>query len=163
MDSLEEWHMNSSVNIVQEFLQNTAPDKVEAAAVRLVAEDAEYVSLNFDNRDLQRILPWAGTRKGRDAYTTTFIGVAKYWTIEDFVVTAIFGAGENVAVFGSFTYRSNARGKSFRSPFSIHAKVSAGKIVYLQFMEDTFASSRSFSSGGTWTVKTDPNGPEFEV
>lgn len=155
--------MSNPVDIVHEFLQNTAPDKVEAAAERLVAEDAEYVSLNFDNRELQKILPWTGTSKGREAYTSTFIGVAKYWTIEDFAVTALFGAGEDVAVFGSFTYRSNARGKSFRSPFSIHAKVRAGKIAYLQFMEDTFASSRSFSSGGTWTIKTDPQGPEFEV
>ena len=155
--------MSNPVDIVQDFLQNTAPDKVEAAAERLVAEDAEYVSLNFDNRELQKILPWTGTNKGRAAYTSTFIRVAKYWTIEDFAVTAIFGEGEDVAVFGSFNYRSNTRGKSFRSPFSIHAKVRAGRIAYLQFMEDTFASSRSFRSGGTWTIKTDPQGREFEV
>jgi hypothetical protein len=55
------------------------------------------------------------------------------------------------------------RGKSFRSPFSIHAKVRNDKIVYFQFMEDTFASSRSFSSGGAWTIKTDPDGPEYLV
>jgi len=35
--------------------------------------------------------------------------------------------------------------------------------VYFQFMEDTFASARSFSRKGKWTIKTDPNGPEFEV
>lgn len=155
--------MNNSVSIVEEFLQNTAADKVEAAAVRLVAEDAEYISLNFDNPELRKILPWTGINKGREAYTSTFIRVARYWTIEDFAVTAIFGEGEDVAVFGSFTYRSNTLGKSFRSPFAIHAKVRAGKIVYLLFMEDTFASSRSFSSGGTWTIKTDPHRPEFEV
>ncbi len=155
--------MSNPVDIVEEFLQNTAPEKVEAAAERLVAEDAEYISLNFDNPELKKILPWTGTAKGRAAYIGTFTRVAKYWTIEDFAVAAIFGSGEDVAVFGSFTYRSNARGKSFRSPFSIHAKVRIGKIVYLQFMEDTFASSRSFSSGGTWLIKTDPQGPEFEV
>ncbi len=155
--------MSNPIDIVQEFLQNTAPEKVSAAAERLVAEDATYISLNFDNAELKRILPWTGTAKGREAYTSTFVRVAKYWTIEDFAVSTIFGSGEDVAVFGSFTYRSNTRGKSFRSPFSIHAKVRAGKIVYLQFMEDTFASSRSFSAGGTWMIKTDPQGPEFEV
>jgi len=155
--------MSNPVDIVQEFLQNTAPERVEAAAARLVAEDAQYISLNFDNPELRKILPWTGTAKGREAYIGTFIQVARYWTIEDFAVTAIFGSGEDVAVFGSFTYRSNTRGKSFRSPFSIHSKVRAGRIVYLQFMEDTFASSRSFSSGGIWTIKTDPQGPEFEV
>ncbi|KQP05348.1 hypothetical protein ASF45_11070 [Pseudorhodoferax sp. Leaf265] len=153
----------AATRIVAEFLQNTAPEKIEAATNRLVAEDATYISLNFDNPELKKVLPWTGTQKGRQAYITTFTGVAKLWTIEDFKIFDLFGAGENVAVFGSFTYRSNARGKSFTSPFSVHAKVKNGKIVYFLFMEDTFASSRSFSSGGTWTIKTDANGPEFQV
>jgi hypothetical protein len=50
-----------------------------------------------------------------------------------------------------------------RSPFAIHAKVHDGKIVFWQFMEDTFATARSFSRKGTWTIKTDPNGSEYEV
>ncbi|RCW76335.1 nuclear transport factor 2 family protein [Pseudorhodoferax soli] len=153
----------AATRVVAEFLQNTAPEKIEAATNRLVAEDATYISLNFDNPELKKILPWTGTQKGRQAYITTFTGVAKLWTVEDFKIFDLFGAGDNVAVFGSFTYRSNARGKSFTSPFSVHAKVKNGKIVYFLFMEDTFASSRSFSSGGTWTIKTDANGPEFQV
>ncbi len=153
----------AGTRVVTEFLNNTAPDKIEAAAERLVAEDATYISLNFDNPELKKVLPWTGTQKGRKAYTSTFIGVATYWTVEDFKVFDLFGAGENVAVFGSFTYRSNTRGKSFTSPFSVHAKVKNGQIVYFMFMEDTFASSRSFSAGGTWTIQTDPNGPEFQV
>jgi hypothetical protein len=150
-------------DIVSEFLQNTAPDKIEAATERLVAEDAIYISLNFDNPELKQILPWTGTSTGRKAYTSTFIRVAQYWTIEDFHIDALFGAGEDVAVFGSFTYRSNTLGKSFRSPFSIHAKVRNEKIVHFQFMEDTFASGRSFSSSGSWTIKTDPDGLEYQV
>ena len=152
-----------ATRIVAEFLHNTAPDKIEAATARLVAQDATYISLNFDNPELKKVLPWTGTQQGRQAYLTTFAGVAKLWTIEDFKILDLFGAGDNVAVFGSFTYRSNARGKSFTSPFSVHAKVRNGKIVYFLFMEDTFASARSFSSGGTWTIKTDPDGPEFQV
>jgi uncharacterized protein len=100
--------------VVIEFLSNSAADKIEAAAQRLVAEDATYVSLNFDNPELKKILPWTGMAKGREAYTSTFIGVARYWAIEDFQIFELFGAGENVAVFGSFTYRSVTRGKSFR-------------------------------------------------
>lgn len=152
-----------ATEVVAEFLQNTAPGKIEAAAKRLVAEDATYISLSFDNPELKKILPWTGTSKGREAFINTFVRVAKYWTIEDFRIFDLFGVGENVAVFGSFTYRSITRGKSFRSPFSIHAKVKNGVIVYFQFMEDTFASGRSFSSGGTWNIKTDPDGPEYPV
>jgi len=92
-------------------------------------------------------LPWTGTSKGAQAFIDTFSRVAKWWTIEDF------------AVFGRFTYRSVSLGKAVTSPFSIHAKVRDGKIVYFQFMEDTFATARTFSQKGIWTVKTDPNGP----
>lgn len=151
------------VAVVKEFLENTAPDKVDAAAKRLVAPDATYVSLNFNNPELKQIEPWAGTSTGPAGFSTTFERVAKYWKIEDFKITDMFGAGENVAVFGTFTYRSKAVGTSFSSPFSIHAKVKNGKIAYFQFMEDTYASAASFRQSGSWTVKTDPDAPAFEV
>jgi ketosteroid isomerase-like protein len=153
----------SPIDVVSEFLQNTTPDKIEDAAGRLVDEDATYVSLNFDNPELKRILPWTGTSPGRQSFIDTVTRVANYWTIEDFNVTDLFGEGDNVAAFGSFTYRSVSVGKLLRSPFSILAKVRDGKIVYFQFMEDTFATARSFSTKGTWTIKTDPDGPEYEV
>ncbi|MGJ9420634.1 nuclear transport factor 2 family protein [Massilia sp. CMS3.1] len=130
--------------VIKDFLENTAPDKVEAAANRLVAPDAIYIALNFDNPELKRIEPWAGTSTGPKAFSSIFARVAKYWKIEDFKITDMFGSGEDVAVFGSFTYRSVAVGTSFRSPFSIHAKVKNGKISYFQFMEDTYASASSF-------------------
>lgn len=151
------------ISVVKEFLENTAPDKVGAAAKRLVAPDAIYVSLNFSNPELKEIEPWAGTSKGPEGFSSTFERVATYWKIEDFKVTDIFGTGESVAVFGRFTYRSVAVGTSFTSPFSIHAKVKDGKIVFFQFMEDTYASASSFRQSGSWTVKTDPNAPSFKV
>jgi len=151
------------LDVVKEFLENTAPDKVGAAAKRLVAPDATYVSLNFDNPELKKIEPWAGTSKGPDGFSNTFSRVAKYWKIEDFKVTDMFGSGESVAVFGTFTYRSVAVGTSFRSPFSILAKVRNGQIHYFQFMEDTYASAASFRQSGSWIVKTDPDAPAFEV
>jgi hypothetical protein len=64
----------ASLNILMEFLSSTAPDKVEAAADRLVAPDATYVSLNFSNPELKKIMPWTGTDKGPRAYSGTFLG-----------------------------------------------------------------------------------------
>ena len=144
----------ASLNIVMDFLSNTAPDKVEAAANRLVAQDATYVSLNFSNPELKKIMPWTGTDKGPRAYSGAFLRVANYWTIEDFTVTDKFASGEDVAVFGRFTYRSVATGHAITSPFSIHAKVRDDKIVYFQFMEDTYATASSFRQTGSWVVKT---------
>ena len=153
----------ASLAVVMEFLANTAPDKVEAAANRLVAPEATYVSLNFSNPELKKIEPWAGTAIGPSAYSSTFMQVANYWKVEDFTMTDKFASGEDVAVFGRFTYRSVAVGKVFTSPFSIHAKVREGKMVYFQFMEDTYASAASFRQSGSWTVKTTKDGSPFEV
>ena len=112
-----------------------------------------YVSLNFSNPELKKIMPWTGTDKGPRAYSGTFLGVANYWKIEDFTVTDKFASGEDVAVFGKFTYRSVALGHVITSPFSIYAKVHDGKIVYFQFMEDTYATASSFRQTGSWVVK----------
>lgn len=150
-------------DIIKELLENTAPDKVEAASSRLIADDLTYVSLNFDNPELKRILPWTGTWKGQYTLSDVFKRVARFWTIEDFSVASLFGSGEDVGVFGKFTYRSKTTDKSFRSPFAIHAKVRDGKVVYFLFMEDTFASARSFSTGGTWTIRTELQANPYEV
>jgi ketosteroid isomerase-like protein len=152
-----------SLSVVMEFLSNTAPDKVEAAAERLVAPDATYVSLNFDNPELKEILPWTGTYKGPKAYSYTFMQVANYWKIEDFAVTDTIASGENVAIFGKFTYRSVTMGHVFTSPFSILAKVRDGKMTYFQFLEDTYASTSSFRQSGSWTVKTTEDTAPFTV
>src|SRR5271155_3859659 len=93
------------------------------AARRLVAEDATYISLNFENPELKRVLPWTGTSSGPEAFISTFTRVATYWTIEAFEISDLFGSAEDVAVLGSFTYRSVSLGQAVRSPFSIHAKV----------------------------------------
>lgn len=153
----------ASLSAVMDFLSNTAPDKVEAAAERLVAPDATYVSLNFENPELQRILPWTGTNYGPKAFSSLFLQVASYWEIEDFTVTDSFASGQDVAIFGKFTYRSVTLGHGFTSPFSIHARVRDGKMTYFQFMEDTYASTSSFRQSGVWTVKTTEDTAPFTV
>lgn len=153
----------ASLSVVMEFLANTSPDKVEAAAERLAAPDATYVSLNFDNPELQKILPWTGTNYGPTAFSSLFLQVASYWEIEDFTVTDTVASGEDVAIFGKFTYRSVTLDHVFTSPFSIHAKVHDGKMTYFQFMEDTYASTSSFRESGSWIVKTSEDTAAFEV
>lgn len=161
--STSEAQSEASLSVVMEFLSNTAPDKVEAAAERLAAPDATYVSLNFDNPELRRILPWTGTNKGPEAFSGLFLRLADYWKTEDFTITTKIASGEDVAIFGSFTYRSVTTDRVFTSPFSIHAKVRDGKMTYFQFMEDTYASASSFRQSGSWTVKTPEQAAPFKV
>lgn len=155
---------NTPIEVIQEFLTNTDTDEhIERVIHTLVAEEAKYVSLNFDNPELQRIAPWAGTSYGPDAFKGAFGGVIRHWINEDFGIDEIFGEGERVAVFGHFTYRSRTIGKATTSPFAIFARIVDGKIVEFLFMEDSFATARTFRSGGTWTIQADPNGTTIAV
>jgi uncharacterized protein len=146
--------------VVRQFLESTTNPTIVKS---LVAEDATYVSLNYDNPDLKKIMPWTGTGKGPQAFIDTFTRVSQFWQILAFSPEELFGAGENVAVFGRFTYKSQTQGKTVESPFSILSRVHDGKIVYFQFMEDTFATAASFKSGGSSIFHSDPNGKEIEI
>ena len=150
----------SNVDIVKAILDNPT----DLASVReLVAPDATYVSLNFDNPELKKLMPWAGTQTGPEAVVSTYSQVGRYWKNEGFEIEEIFESGENVAVFGRFTYRSTTLGRAITSPFSILAKVRDGKVAHMQFMEDTFGTASSFRTGGTATFRADPDGGEVEA
>jgi uncharacterized protein len=75
----------------------------------------------------------------------------------------MFASGENVAVFGDFRYRSHSLGQVVSSPFSILVKVVDGKVTYLQFLEDTYATAASFRKDGSWSVQTEPGTEPFSV
>jgi uncharacterized protein len=68
-----------------------------------------------------------------------------------------------VAVFGDFRYKSHSLGKIVTSPFSIHVRVVDGKVTYMQFLEDTYATAASFRKDGSWTVQTEIDAAPFVV
>ena len=63
------------IAVVQEFLQNTTNLKV---VQQLATPDVTYVSLNFDNPELKRIMPWTGTHKGPEEIPKVFAGIQAY-------------------------------------------------------------------------------------
>jgi uncharacterized protein len=150
----------SPVEVVGEWLQNLLdPDVVN----RLVAADATYVSLNSEDAELNRILPWAGTSHGPQAFLDNLGTMFTRWENQAFNVATMFGSDENVAVFGDFRYKSKSLGKVVSSPFSILVKVIDGQVTYLQFLEDSYATAASFRKSGSWTVQTEPDAESFEV
>ena len=70
--------------VLQRLLQNTTNSKVLG---QLMTPDATYVSLNFDNPELKKVMPWAGTHKGPQALPDVFAGIQRYWKTLDFKVT----------------------------------------------------------------------------
>ena len=150
----------SPIEVVGQWLQNVAnPDVVN----KIIAQDATFVSLNTEDAELTKILPWAGTWFGPKAFLDVRAGISSQWDIEAFNITTMFASNENVAVFGDFRYKSKSLGKVVASPFAILVKVVDGKVSYVLFMEDTYATASSFRKEGTWTVQTKADAEPFQV
>ena len=144
--------------VVRAILDN--PTDLDAVR-ELVAPDATYVSLSYDNPDLKRLMPWAGTSQGgADAVVSTYTRVGRYWANEGFEVEDVIESVDKVALFGRFTYRSTTLGKAVTSPFAILARVSDGRVTYMQFLEDTFGTAATFRAGGQAVFLADPDGGE---
>jgi uncharacterized protein len=152
--------MSTPIEIVGEWLQNLLDSDV---VNRLVAPDATYVSLNSDNPELKRIMPWTGTSRGPQAFLDNLGMMFSRWENQAFNVSALFGSEENVAVFGDFRYKSHSLSKVVSSPFSILVKVVNGQVTFLQFQEDSYATAGSFRKDGSWTVQTEPDAAPFQV
>ena len=152
--------MLSSTEILSAILEKPT----DLAHVRsLVTPDVTYVSLNYSNPDLKRIMPWCGTSRGPESIVRTFVDVARYWAVQSFEREALFGDDGHAAMFGRFTYKSSVLSKVVTSPFAVLARCKDGRCSYLQFMEDTFATAGSFRSGGTWMFQSNPSGERVEI
>ena len=150
----------TTVELVQALLN----DPKDIDVVRgLCTPDVTYVSLNYSNPDLQKSMPWCGTYQGPEAFVSTFVRVGQYWSVDDFSPEAIFGDEKQAAVFGRMTLTSTVMQKTVTSPFAIYLKLTDGKFTYIQFMEDTFATSASFRSSGVWTFRSNPAGGEVSA
>ena len=146
--------------LLQEILQNTT--NLEVLRQRMTP-DVTYGSLNFDDHELKKIEPWAGTHKGPQALVDVFVAIQRFWKTLDFKVTDTIEQGNRVAFFGSFTYKSNVTGKQITSPFSLLARFEGDKVSYVQFLEDSYGTAGSFKTGGATRFHSDPSGKEVEV
>src|SRR5258705_6289183 len=85
---------------------------VDLANVKSVTTpDVTYVSLNEDNAELKRYLPWTGTNKGPESIVRTFEGIRQAWETKAFEIRDVIEQGQMVALFGLFTYRGRQSGR----------------------------------------------------
>jgi ketosteroid isomerase-like protein len=150
----------SPIDVVGQWMQNLLDPEV---INRVVAPDATYVSLNTQDAELSKIMPWAGTSHGPQAFIGHLTMMFTRWENQAFSVTTMFASGENVAVFGDFRYKSHSLGKVVSSPFSILVKVVEGMVTYVQYLEDSYSTAASFRQDGSWTVQTEPAAQPFRV
>jgi len=152
--------MKSALELAQALLSNpTNIDHVRS----LTAEDVTYVSLNFSNPELHKVLPWAGTNKGPQSIVDAFEAIGRVWETKAFEIRDVLLNENSVAMFGSFTYKTRTLGKEITSPFALLVKAMNDKITYVQFMEDTFGTASSFRSAGTWHFRGVATGDEVSV
>jgi uncharacterized protein len=147
-----------------ELVQTLLANPTDINHVRsLTTDDVTYVSLNFDNPELQKVLPWAGTNRGPQSIVDTFNGIGKVWETKAFEVTDVITNNTCVAMFGSFTYKTRTLGKEITSPFALLARVADNRISYMQFLEDTFGTASSFRAAGTWHFRGVATGGDVSV
>jgi len=128
----------SPIQVIQTLLANPR----DLAMVKSVTTpDVTYVSLSKANPELKRYLPWTGTNRGPESIVRAFEGIGRAWETKAFEVREVMEQGDKVAMFGSFTYRGRESGQEITSLFSLLAKVTEGRIHYVQFLEDTFGTS----------------------
>jgi uncharacterized protein len=152
--------MKTPLELVQTLLSN--PTNIEHVR-GLTTEDVVYVSLNFNNPELHKVLPWAGTNRGAQSIVDVFNGIGRAWETKAFEVKDVIADEYNVAMFGSFTYKSRTLGKEITSPFALLAKTTGDKISYIQFMEDTFGTASTFRAAGRWHFRGVASGEEVSV
>lgn len=150
----------SPLALLQAILEN--PGDLEHVR-RYTSDDFMYVSLNYDNPELKQIMPWAGTTAGTEGLVQTFKDVFAAWSVVAFELQDSFENPDGAAIFGYFTYRSNTLKKTVTSPLSILARSKDGRLSFVQFMEDTFATVRSFRESGTYHIKVGPDGAGVDV
>jgi hypothetical protein len=122
-----------------------------------------YVSLSFDNPELHKVLPWAGTNRGPQSFVDAFNGIGRVWETKAFEVRDVIANEHSLAMFGSFTYKTRTLGKEIASPFALRARVPGDKISYIQFLEDTFDTASTFRAAGTWRFRGVATGDEVTV
>jgi ketosteroid isomerase-like protein len=147
-----------------ELLQALIAKPTDIQNVRsLTTDDVTYVSLNFSNPELHKVLPWAGTNRGPQSIVDAFNGMGRVWETKAFDVKDVIANDQNVAMFGSFTYKTRTLGKEITSPFSLFVKTTNGRISYIQFLEDTFGTAGSFRASGTWHFRGVATGGDVDV
>ena len=141
---------DTPMEVVRQFLEDSADSLVLG---RLVAQDATYVSLNYENGDLKGILTRTGICRTCPACIDAFSHLSQDLQNQTCEIRELFATGENVAVRGVLTRKPAMPGRSAATPFSIWAKVRNRKIVYLQFMEETVAPDVPDHADKSWRIR----------
>lgn len=143
------YNMLNNIDVLKNYLKGAfSLDTLYKTVEDLVDDDAEYISLNFDNPELKKIEPWCGTSYGKESYVKNFTGILNQWNLTSFDIQIEMQNDEYAMVFGSFSLKSKTLGKEASSPMCAIAKIGNNKIKKFIYLEDTLATALTFKVGG---------------
>lgn len=123
------------VDVVRRFLKTPA---CKTALSTMVAKNATIVAADGVLPQTEFLLP------GRDApeqqLLDTAIALLHCSATRRVDVISMFGAGGNVAAFGTITEVGKS-GEDATSPFSLWVKVANGRIAYMQYLDANMTAS----------------------
>lgn len=125
----------TSLEVLQAFLARVFAGDMDGA-LALTSPEAVFISVrpepNADN-------PMHGTFAGRSGARAFFGAFGEALEPGDFDVSAAFGQGEHVAMYGRLSHEVRATGRPFASDWALIARVENGLLSYYHFYEDSAA------------------------
>jgi ketosteroid isomerase-like protein len=112
-----------------------------AALLDLVADDVEWT---FQG---PAVIPFAGTRRGRDGVRHFFSLVAEHLRFEQFEPRELVSHGDTVVVLGFERSLVKATGRTFEQHWAHVYRLRNGRVATFLAIEDTAACAEAFSDG----------------
>lgn len=100
-------------------------------------------------------IPWLGQYHGPAGAREFIAHLQANIDVIGFGPQTVIVEDENVAVFGTFSYRSKSTGRDFHSNYAIRIKMRGDKICEYFFHENTYAVAAAFRESGQWTMHAD--------
>lgn len=147
-------------DIVAEFLAAFGRRDLDAVG-GFFTEDVVYTVIGDPDGDVPLdpestiAIPWLGRYHGPAGAREFIAHLQANIDVIGFGPQTVVAEGDQVAVFGTFSYRAQSTGRQFDSNYAIRMKMRGEKICEYFFHENTYAVAAAFRTGGSWTMNAD--------
>jgi uncharacterized protein len=139
-------HEDANIQAVQQIYEAFGRGDV-AAILQALADDIEWHQPGPTD-----VLPWAGTRHGREQVAQFFTAVGETLELLQFEPREFLAQGDKVVVFGYERALAKPTNRTFESQWVMEFRLRADQVVYFRAYHDTAAMVIAFRSLTTYRV-----------
>ena len=139
-------HEDANIQAVQQIYEAFGRGDV-AAILQALADDIEWHQPGPTD-----VLPWAGTRHGREQVAQFFTAVGETLELLQFEPREFLAQGDKVVVFGYERALAKPTNRTFESQWVMEFRLRADQVVYFRGYHDTAAMVIAFRSLTTYRV-----------